>query len=110
MKINNCDFDFVGKRIQSARKAKGYTQEVLAEKIDMSPQNLSCLERGLIGMSISALIALCDALDVSADYILFGDEAKNHQNTAGILLSKLPEQKRIQAEKLLEVFVEAYTD
>jgi len=76
----------------------------------MNPQNLSCLERGVTGMSISSLIAICDALEVSSDYILFGDDAKQKQDTASILLSKLPEQKRIQAEKLLEVFVEAYTD
>ena len=82
----------------------------MAEKIEMNPQNLSCLERGVTGMSISSLIAICDALDVSADYILFGDEAKQRKDTASILLSKLPEQKRIQAERLLEVFVEACKD
>lgn len=110
MKSDKYIFSLIGRRICQARKAKGYTQEALAEKIEMNPQNLSCLERGITGMSISSLIALCDALEVSADYILFGDEVKNHQNTASILLSKLPENKRIHAEKLLEVFVEAYND
>lgn len=82
----------------------------MAEKVDMTTKNLSALENGATGMSISSLIAICDALEVSADYILFGDDAKERRDTAGILLAKLPEQKRIQAEKLLEVFVEAYTD
>ena len=103
-------FTLIGKRIKQARKAKGYTQERLAEKVDMTTKNLSALENGATGMSISSLIAICDALEVSSDYILFGDDAKQKQDTASILLAKLPEQKRIQAEKLLEVFVEAYTD
>ena len=76
----------------------------------MSAKNLSCLERGTTGISIPTLIALCKALGVSSDYILFGNDTGDKQSTVGILLSKLPEQKRHQAEKLLEVFVEAYSE
>lgn len=110
MKINNYNFEFIGKRVQQARKAKRYTQAELAEMIDMSAKNLSCLERGTTGISIPTLMTLCKALEVSADYILFGNEAGERQSTVSILLSKLPEQKQHQAEKLLDVFVEAYTE
>ena len=109
MKINNYDFESIGKRIQQARKTKRYTQAELAEIIDMSSKNLSNLERGTTGISIPTLMALCKALESSSDYILFGNECNAHKNPLTTLLSKLPEEKQRYAEKLLEVFVEAYT-
>ena len=107
MKINNYDFGVIGKRIYQARKAKRYTQAELAEIIDMSSNNLSCLERGTTGISVPTLMALCKVLEVSADYILFGNESSNCENPISTLLSKLPENKQHQAERLLEVFVDA---
>ena len=99
-----------GKRIQQARKAKGYTQEVLSEIIMMSSKNLSCLERGTTGLSLSTLVALSRVLEVSTDYILFGNDSAKLNNTATLLLSKLPEEKQIQAEKVLQAFVDAYEE
>ena len=110
MKI--CDYNPVlaGKRIQQIRKAKGYTQADLAEIIEINTKNVSRLENGTMGLSLPTLIALCSALQISADYILFGNQENNLQNTATVLLSKLSEQKQIQAEKVLEAFVEACSD
>lgn len=110
MKICNYDPVLAGKRIQQFRKAKGYTQADLAEIIEMNTKNVSRLENGTMGLSLPTLIALCVTLDASADYILFGNQGKNLQNTATVLISKLNEQKQIQAEKVLEVFVEACSD
>ena len=110
MKINNYDFEAIGKRIQQARKTKRYTQAELAEIIDMSSKNLSSLERGTTGISIPTLMALCKTLETSSDYILFGNDCNAHQNPLNALLSKLPEEKQRHAEKLLEVFVNAYAE
>ena len=110
MKINNYDFESIGKRVQQARKTKRYTQAELAEIIDMSAKNLSSLERGTTGISLPTLMALCKALDTSSDYILFGNDNNTYQNPLNSLLAKLPEDKQRYAEKLLAVFVDAYTE
>ena len=44
--MKNYDAVLAGKRIQKARNAKGYTQEALAEMIDMNTKNVSRLENG----------------------------------------------------------------
>ena len=108
MKINNYNFESIGKRVQQARKAKRYTQAELSEIIGMSAKNLSSLERGTTGISIPTLMALCKALETSSDYILFGNDCNTHQSPLNTLLSKLPEDKQRYAEKLLEVFVDSY--
>ena len=105
MKINSYDVGFIGKRIQQARKAKRYTQEQLAELINMSSQNLSQLERGITGISVSFLISVCKALEVSSDFILFGITNFQQSNTINTLLSELDESQQLYAQKLLEVYV-----
>ncbi len=63
----------MGKRIQQARKAAHLTQMRFAEKIDVSTQYVSDLERGIVGCSVPTLLKICDVLDVSADLILKGE-------------------------------------
>ena len=48
------------------------TQEQLAERIDVSPQYISDLERVVVGTSLTTLKKVCTTLGVSSDRILFG--------------------------------------
>ena len=105
MKTNQYNWGLMGKRVQQARKAKRYTQAEVAEIINMSSKNLSQLERGMTGISLSTLISICKALDVSADYILFG--IKNDNNAVNIMLSELSEKEQLFAEDLLSIYVKA---
>ncbi len=107
MKDSKCDYRIMGKRIQQARKANRYTQEKLSEIINMSSKNLSQLERGMTGISVPTLVSLCDTLNVSSDYILFGEVNSHQNNSVSMQLSQLPQEKQLLAEKLLEVFVQA---
>ena len=61
----------VGERVKFARESAKMTQEQLAERIDVTPQYISDLERGVVGVSILTLKNLCIALGVSSDSILF---------------------------------------
>ena len=65
----------IGKRICGRRKSMGYTQEQLAEMMDVSIQMISNLERGNKSIKIENLIKLSKILQVSTDYILMGSYA-----------------------------------
>ena len=67
----------IGRQVKLAREKKKLTQEQLAEKLECSPQYLSDLERGVVGISVTLLKKLCIVLDVSSDSILFATTAKN---------------------------------
>ncbi len=107
MKINPYDFGMMGNRIKQARNAKRYTQAELAEFIDISSKNISQLELGLMGISLSTFIKLCKALEVSADYLLFGIKSSEQNNTINMMLSELSEIEQLYAGDLLSVYVEA---
>ncbi|MBR4056758.1 MAG: helix-turn-helix transcriptional regulator [Oscillospiraceae bacterium] len=69
----------IGERVRIAREQTKLTQEALAERIEVSPQYISDLERGVVGISIPTLKRVCIALGISSDQILFGtiSESRN---------------------------------
>lgn len=74
----------MGQRIQLARKEAGYTQDELAELLDINPKNLSAVERGALGLSIERLCTISMALHISVDSLLFSQENSNVDQCARI--------------------------
>lgn len=60
----------LGKIFQVTRKAKGYTQEYVAEKLGLGSRYISDLERGKTNGSISTFVKLCNLYDVTPTYVL----------------------------------------
>ncbi len=61
----------IGDRVRQAREKSGLTQEQFAEMIDKTPQFVSDLERGVCGVSLETLRAICEKLHISSDSLLF---------------------------------------
>ena len=66
-----------GQRLARLRKAKGYTQEDIANKINISPQAVSKWENDLSTPDIFILSQLADILEVSVDELLGREEDTN---------------------------------
>jgi len=64
--------DEIGKRITELRKSMNMTKKEFAKLIGISSQYLGRVEAGIHGLSLDSMMALCQATNVSADYILFG--------------------------------------
>jgi transcriptional regulator with XRE-family HTH domain len=54
----------IGARLREIRKRAGWTQEGLAEKIEVSPNNISHYERGKKSLTIATLASIARALNV----------------------------------------------
>lgn len=63
----------VSMNIKYFRKLKGLTQEMLAEKVEVSPVYISCLERGAKVPSLDLLGKIADALKVNPYLLLIQD-------------------------------------
>lgn len=65
-----------GARIRAAREAKGLSQAKLASMVGLEggPQSISMYELGKMGLSADRLMALAEALGVSAEWIMRGRE------------------------------------
>lgn len=90
----------IGERVKSAREHALLTQEQLAECIDVSPQYISDMERGVVGVSIPTLKKLCITLNVSSDRLLFDEKTEQR---AAILAEKCSGLTDRQFSVFLEV-------
>ena len=72
------DYSIIGHRLKKARIEKGYTQEQLAEKIDVSVAFVSRVERGNTKINLNRLNQICDLLDISEGDILTGVGNTSH--------------------------------
>ena len=66
-------------RLVSARKAKGFSQESLGENLGLSRQAISKWETGESKPDLDNLIALCEQLDISIEYLCFGQRGSSQQ-------------------------------
>ncbi len=64
------DYKAVGERIRAARVKKGLKQHNLAALAEISPTNVSHIERGKAKLSLPTLMKLANALEVSIDELL----------------------------------------
>lgn len=62
----------IGTRIRYIRELNHYTREELAEYADISSKFLYEIESGQKGLSAANLLKICQALEVSCDYIMTG--------------------------------------
>ncbi|MCI8402407.1 MAG: helix-turn-helix transcriptional regulator [Lachnospiraceae bacterium] len=70
----------IGARVKNARTMRGITQEMLAEKLDVSVSCISRIETGSSICSIKTLLAISEILEVGVEYLLY-DFVTNHMIT-----------------------------
>lgn len=92
----------IGKRIQGRRKQMGLTQEQLADKMDVSIQMVSNLERGNKSIRIENLIKLSEILNISTDYILTGKETTEDMQALPVQMASLSQKERKMMKLLMD--------
>ena len=64
------DYELIGKRIREERISQNLSQQTLSEISNISPTNISHIERGATKLSLPTLVSIANALAVSADFLL----------------------------------------
>ena len=98
----------LGENIKREREKAGYTQERFSEIIDMTPNNLSAVERGVAGVSLKTLRRICEALKVSADDLLFGLGDKSDGEALIRKLERLDARQMRIVQEVLSALLEAF--
>ena len=68
------DYKLLGERIQEVRKTRHIKQYGLAESVGVSGPFMSQVESGKKQLSLENFIQIADALDVTADTLLIGNQ------------------------------------
>ncbi len=99
----------IGQRVQTNRKLNKLTREKLAEMAEISVSFLQQIENGQKSMTTTTLFKVCSALNISADYLLFGREAVTADNISRAILEAKPEDRKY-LESLLVATAEILTE
>ena len=67
----------IGQRIKELRNSYGYTQDKLAEMVDLTTDHIRSMEAGRRGVTAETLSKLKRVFNVSADYLLTGSDNRN---------------------------------
>lgn len=97
----------IGEQVKLAREHANLTQEQFAERIEVSPQFVSDLERGVVGISLTTLKRICIALSVSSDRILFGYTTENRSELVASRCNGLTEKQFSILIDIIDKFIEA---
>lgn len=89
-----------GENLKAIRKAKGYTQQELAMKLNVVRQTVSKWEKGLSVPDAEILVEIADVLDTDVS-VLLGKEVSGEENKdeVAIQLAKISEQLAIKNRK-----------
>ena len=83
--------DYLGPNLEYFRKKRGYTQEELAERANLSPAFLSRVERSEKGASMETGERLRTALDVTYDQLLCERSSERDCQSICAALSEYPD-------------------
>lgn len=103
MKYSN---ELILQTIKEHRLDKGYTNEVMAYELDISPSTYNKIERNEIKLTVERLIQIMDILEIKGNKIFKSDETKllNQQiydNAIGYQVEKYYHDNKELFEKLL---------
>lgn len=99
MEINYID---IGRRIRRERKRQNLSQQSLAELANLSPTNISHIERGATKLSLPTLVSISNALAVTPNDLLSDSIEECHD----ILLEELSELLKCCRPRNMKIIVE----
>lgn len=71
--MKNIDFARISKKLKETRISKNLTQEYVANIADVNVSHISNIENNRVKISLPTLVHVCNALDITVDYILFDE-------------------------------------
>jgi len=101
------DYIDLGRRIRKQRMMHGWTQEALAERVNVSTSFVGHVERGTRKASLETLVSIANTLDVSLDYLLSGSL---NNSVIGPMPKGLNSQQRCALQEILSTIQDNLTE
>ena len=99
------DYKLIGKRIKEHRKSKSMTQEVLAEKADVTVGYISQIERGICKVNLDTMSVIANILECEVTDFISGSSTLQSSYLQDEIFSRLNYCDEKQKKMVLE-FIE----
>ena len=105
------DYLSIGKQVRMYRRNAGITQEMLAEKINVSPPYIIRIETGSASPSLQTLVDICNTLDITIDNLMqdsFPAAQKQISRQLNKLLADCSAAEIAMIEKVVDVLLQEF--
>ena len=99
----------VGANIKREREKAGFTQDQLSELLGIGSKSLSSIERGVVGVSLSTLLRICEILHVSANVLLYEQTQRNDVDSIALQLNQLSAEQFKLASDVIANLMRAFS-
>ncbi len=99
----------VGTNIKREREKAGFTQDQFSELLGIGSKSLSSIERGVVGVSLTTLLRICDILHISANALLYGQARKNDVDSIALQLNMLDAEQFEIASDVITNLIKAFS-
>lgn len=103
--MKELDFPKIAKKLKETRISKNMTQEYIANIADVNVSHISNIENNRVKVSLSTLVQMCNALDVTLDFILsdeYNDSSAPIEQEILHELHSCPYKTKIQILKIVK--------
>ncbi len=101
--MKELDFKLIGQRIKEIRTEKHLTQEYLAKVTDVNVSHISNIETNKVKVSLTLLVGICNALDITIDYLLENEYHNPSTVTEKELAYTIKDMTKEKQETLLRI-------
>ena len=99
----------VGANIKREREKAGLTQDRFSELLGIGSKSLSSIERGVVGVSLTTLLRICDILHISANALLYEQSRKNDVDSIALQLQLLSAEQLDIASNVISNLIKAFS-
>lgn len=99
----------VGANIKREREKAGFTQDHFSELLGIGSKSLSSIERGVVGVSLTTLLRICDTLHISANVLLYEQSQKNAVDSIALQLNMLSAEQFEIASDAMTNLIKAFS-
>lgn len=101
--MKELNFPFIGQRIKEIRTEKHLTQEYIAKMTDVNVSHISNIETGKVNVSLTLLVGICNALEITVDYLLENEYHTPASVTEKELFNTIKDMDATKLETLLRI-------
>ena len=99
----------VGMNIKREREKAGFTQDQFSELLGIGSKSLSSIERGVVGISLTTLLKICNILHISANVLLYEQDRKHDVDSIALQLKMLSEEQFEIASDVMANLIKAFS-
>ena len=108
--MHTLDLLSFGSRIRKRREELLISKKELAEKLGITSKFMDDIESGARGVSLKNLVLLSQILEISTDYLLFGNGSKASKQVFNNILESCPQAKLEVLAEIIGKIIESYDE